>query len=256
MSRPLAVKRLKDIRRLLRIEGVVRVAELAERFDVSQETVRRDLKSLAQEQFATIVHGGATLFSGTVEPNLEARSGHRAELKDGIAQAAAALVASGATILLDSGSTTLHLAKALAEKASVTTVTNSLGAATLLARAGRHVHMLPGEVNSNDEAVLSTDTIEALAHYRFDAAFIAAGGLSVTSGLTDYSRIAAQFRSKLLLSTERPYVLLDSTKFGRETPFPVANLDRAAAIISDARPKASLARWLAKRKIRLIVPKM
>ncbi len=208
MPRPLAVKRLKDIRRLLRIEGAVRVVDLAEHFDVSQETVRRDLKALAAEQYAAIVHGGAMLFGGS-EPRLEARTGHQTELKNGIAHAAAALVPAGGTILINSGSTTLLLAKALTNKASITVVTNSLGVATLLARAGRRVFMLPGEVAGHDEAVLSTDTVEALANYRFDAAFIAAGGLSATSGLTDYSRVAAQFRSKLLLSTDKPYVLVE-----------------------------------------------
>ena len=214
--------------------------------------MRRDLKALAAGGHATIVHGGAVLLA-LDEPRVEARPVGRSPEKARMAVAAARLVAEGATILIDSGASTLHLARELRRVRSLTVVTNSLGVATLLARADKCVHMLPGEISLVDEAALGAETIEALSNYRFDAAFVCVGGLSGTSGMTDVSRLAAQFRSRLLLATDKPYILADSSQFDTETPFPIANTERVAGLICDAKPKGSLARWLAKRRIRLVL---
>ena len=175
MSRSLAVDRIDEIRRRLESRGSVTVSDLALDFRVSRETIRRDLKRLAELGGIEIVHGGATRRQ-LVEPTFSERVSEHAAVKALIAATAAALVPDNATLLLDSGSTTLAIARALAGRPRLTVATNSLNAALALSRGGHSVHVLGGELDPNDEATMSTDTIDALANFRFDLAFIGVGG--------------------------------------------------------------------------------
>jgi DeoR/GlpR family transcriptional regulator of sugar metabolism len=253
MNRPLAVDRLDEIRRRLSSLGSVSVSQLATALKVSRETIRRDLKLLAELGDAEIVHGGATR-RRVVEPGLAQRTEEQMKAKLLIAKRAARLLFDGATVLIDSGSTTLVLAEEIAMMRGITAATNSLGVATMLARSGHKVHLLGGEIDPNDEASMSAETIAALDGFSFDLAFIGVGGLSAKAGLTDYTKTAAQFRSRLIGAASQAYLLADASKFDRETPFPVAGADKVAGLVADRRPTGGLAKWFAERRISILLP--
>lgn len=250
-GRLLAADRLERIRRELDASGSVTVLELAAALNVSQETIRRDLRRLEQSGDVSVVHGGATR-RRLSEPHLAQRSDHRADAKRAIARTAAGLVPERGTVLIDSGSTTLALATELASHSALTVATNSLGVATILARTGHQVFMLPGEIDPNDESAMGAETIDALDAYRFDVAFVGAGGISAAAGLTDYHPLAARFRGRMIAGANIAYLLADRDKFDRQTPYPVPNADQLTAMISDARPTGELGRWLRGHKIRVI----
>lgn len=254
MNRPLAVDRLDEIRRRLSSLGSVSVSQLSTALGVSRETIRRDLKLLAELGDAEIVHGGATR-RRVVEPGLAQRNEEHRRAKLLVAKRAARLLFDGATVLIDSGSTTLVLAEEIATMRGIAAAaTNSLGVATILARAGHKVHLLGGEIDPNDEASMSAETIAALDGFSFDLAFIGVGGLSPKAGLTDYTKTAAQFRSHLIAAVSQAYLLADASKFDRETPFPVAGADKVAGLIADRRPTGALAKWFTERRIGILLP--
>ena len=250
-GRPLAVDRRTYILRRLEAAGSVTVLELADALNVSHETVRRDLKRLEGDGQVAVVHGGATR-RPISEPTLADRADEHADAKRAIARAAAKLVPKGATVLVDSGSTTLALARELVRRPNLTIATNSLGVATLAARAKCTVFVLPGAVDPNDEATLGADTIEALDAFRFDIAFVGAGGLSAECGLTDYTWLGARFRGRIIEIAKTSYLLADADKFNRQTPYVVANATGLSAVISDAKPTGALAGWLRSHNIRYI----
>jgi DeoR family glycerol-3-phosphate regulon repressor len=252
MSRPLAIRRHEEIVRRLRAVGSVSVGELAHAFGVSHETVRRDLKRLAGQGHLDVVHGGAAR-RGSVEPALAQRFDENTDGKVAIAQAAAALVADGASVLLDSGTTTTALALALVGRRNLSVCTNSLTCASILCRIpGNRVFMLGGEVDGNDEAVFGPDATAALANLRTDIAFIGAGGFSGDGELTDYSRTAAEVRGRMILAGPA-YIVADHLKFERRTPFRIPNFDQAAGIIVDRAPHPALADIWTSRGIRVII---
>lgn len=252
MKHQLAIDRIDEIRRRLDISGSVTVTDLATTLGVSRETVRRDLKQLARRGDLEIVHGGATRIR-VAEPALAERSAEHSDAKARIARFAARLVRPGATVLIDSGSTTMALARELAKASRLTVATNSLAVATLMARGGHLVHMLGGEIDDNDESTMSHETIEAIGRFHFEMAFVAAGGLSAGAGLTDYTPTAAAFRSRLIAAAGRAFLLADSSKFELATPFVIDGLSRVEALITDRRPPAGLARRLAGIGVELMV---
>src|SRR5436190_10577422 len=123
MPRPLAVRRHNEIVRRLRSTGSVRVGELADTFGVSHETIRRDLKILADQGHLDVAHGGAAR-RGMIEPAVTQRSSENAEGKAAIAREAAEMVPEGGSLLLDSGTTTAAIASELAARSGLNICTN------------------------------------------------------------------------------------------------------------------------------------
>ena len=133
MVRPLAVRRHNEIVQRLRAAGSVSVGELANIFGVSHETIRRDLKLLADNGHLDVVHGGAAR-RGMMEPSIAQRGEENAEGKLAIAREAARMVADGSSVLIDSGTTTAALTHELVGRPGLTVFTNSLNHAVTLCR--------------------------------------------------------------------------------------------------------------------------
>ena len=239
MVRPLAVRRHNEIVQRLRASGSVSVGELADIFGVSHETIRRDLKVLADQGYLDVVHGGAAR-RGMMEPSIAERGGENADGKALIARTDARMVADAGSVLVDSGTTTAALSYELVGRPGLTIFTNSLNHAVTLCRvSGNRVIMLGGEVDNNDEATFGTGTSTGIDSVRADVAFIGVGGFAEDGGMTDYSIVAAETRGKMILAG-RAYLLADHTKFTRRTPFRVPNMDKCAGVIVDRMPDRAL----------------
>ena len=243
MVRPLAVRRHTEIVQRLRAAGSVSVGELADIFGVSHETIRRDLKLLADQGHLDVVHGGASR-RGMMEPTIAQRGEENADGKAAIARKAASMVGDEAAVLIDSGTTSAALALELLGRPGLTVVTNSLNHALTLCRVqGNRVFMLGGEIDNNDEAAFGLGAAAAIGTIRTDIAFIGVGGFAEDGGLTDYSAVAADTRGRMILGG-RAYLLADHTKFTRRTPFRVPNMDKCAGVIVDRLPdRALLSAW-------------
>lgn len=240
MVRPLAVRRHNEIVQRLRAAGSVSVGELADIFGVSHETIRRDLKLLADNGHLDVVHGGAAR-RGMMEPSIAQRGEENAEGKTAIAREAARMVADAGAVLIDSGTTTAALTQELVGRPGLTIFTNSLNHAVTLCRvSGNRVFMLGGEIDNNDEATFGTGAATGIDSVRADIAFIGVGGFAEDGGMTDYSVTNAETRGKMILAG-RAYLLADQTKFTRRTPFRVPNMDRCAGVIVDRMPDRALA---------------
>ena len=157
-------------------------------------------------------------------------------------------------VLLDSGATTLKVAEALSAKRELTIATNSLPIALAMCRVpGTRVHMLGGEVDSTDEGAFGLEVIEALDRFRFDLAFVAAAGISEDGEVTDFSRVAAQQRGRMLSTAKRAYLVADKSKFGRLTPIRIPDAERAAGLIVDAAPPLPITERFRERGAEIIV---
>lgn len=253
MSRPLAADRHGQILQALDATGTVSVSDLAQKFGVSMETIRRDLKALADQNRLIMVHGGATNL--TAEPSLSRRADENATGKAAIGRKAAEFVEDGMVILIDSGSTTLQLAQALLLRSNLTVLTNSLPIGLMLARTKAiKTVLIGGEVEANDEAAFGLDSMDIIRKYRVDLAFIGAGGISDEGDFTDYSRIAAEQRALMLASGRKAYVLADRTKFSRRTPVIIhVAAQQLTGFITDALPKDEPAAKAAKSRWSMIL---
>jgi len=251
--RALAPQRHDEILKRLGAQGAVSIAELAVFFDVSRETIRRDLKLLSDKGQLDIVHGGAARFEPS-EPAMSLRSQENALGKAAIGKMAAGLVKNGMVVFLDSGTTTLAVAQAMTELRDLTVCTACLPIALHLCHIpGMRVHMLGGEIDAGEEAASGIDMLEAMVRFRVDIAFLGGGALSPDGEVTDFTRAGAEQRGRMIALAAKAYFVLDSSKFSKLTPLRIPNFQRAAGIIVDARPQADLVEALARKGPSLMV---
>lgn len=244
-----------------RNEGRVRVADLAERFEVAPETIRRDLDVLETEGVLRRVHGGAIPLTGFEghEAALTEREVENAAAKQAIARAALAYVpVQDGTIILDAGSTTGALATALVQHPgpidNLSIVTNSVPAAMTLSASPQHnVHVLGGAIRGITQSTVGPTTVETLRRVRVDVVFLGTNGISGTYGLTTPDPAEAAVKRGMVAAARRKVALTDHTKFGHDFFISFAALSDLDVLVTDAKPTGSLASALSANDIEVVV---
>jgi DeoR family fructose operon transcriptional repressor len=232
-----AEERHQAIAELVASRGRVAVTELASHFDVTTETVRRDLSQLERLKLLRRVHGGAVSMRSVtmLEAQLPDRDLAQAVEKERIARAAAMLLPEGGcTLLLDAGSTTVRLAALLPPTDHWTVITHAVPIAALLAPLSHvELQLLPGRVRHTTEAAVGHATIEAIRQLRADLAFVGTNGISVRHGLSTPDPEEAATKRALVESADRVVALTDSTKVGQERTVRFADLDDIDVLVTD-----------------------
>lgn len=216
--------------------GEAGFGELAEEFGVSEMTIRRDLETLEAEGLARRVRGGAiSVISRSYEPPFAVRATTEPGAKEAIGAAAAALVNDGDTIILDVGTTTLALARALHGKRGVTAVTPSLPVAVELgADPDIRVVVTGGQVRAGELSLTGGMAEDAFGTMNCDLAFIGVAGVCPVPGLTEYNPDDARVKRAALSAARRAIVVADASKLGRVAFSTVAPLSAIDALVTDA----------------------
>jgi len=254
---------------LITASGRASVTDLAERFSITTETVRRDLAALEAAGSVRRVHGGAVSpdrFS-TNEESILVRTDQRQPEKIRIAEAALALIPQDGTgsILIDAGSTTESLAELLAARTAAATsisgpaaelvvITHSLPiAARLSAEPGIALHLLGGKVRGLTQAAVGQSTVEAARRIRPDIAFIGTNGIHAAFGLSTPDPEEAAVKAAFVQSARRIVVLADASKLDAETLVQFASLKDLDTLITDKKPSPDLADALADAGVEVVV---
>ncbi|MBT2505508.1 DeoR/GlpR transcriptional regulator [Streptomyces sp. ISL-98] len=213
-----APERQQEILRLARESGRVDVLSLAETFQVTAETIRRDLKALDRAGLVRRVHGGA-IPAGSLdfEPDLAERESSAADEKDRIARAALAELPAQGSVVLDAGSTIGRLAADVPLESGLTVVTHALPVAARLAdHPGIDLHLVGGRVRHRTRAAVDAWALRAYGEIRADVAFIATNGFALDSGLTTPDLAEAAVKRAVVAAARRVVLLADSAKYGQE----------------------------------------
>ena len=238
MSAMYAVERQQAIAELVAAHGRLSVNELADKYGVTTETVRRDLDVLERASLIRRVHGGAVRPDSVTafEQALVDRTREHAGEKDVIAHAALAFLpqANGA-VILDAGSSTGRLAGLLPADLALTVLTNSVPIAAKVAGSTSHIlHLLPGRVRPTTQAAVGEELVATLAALRADVAFMGTNGLSLEHGLSTPDASEAAAKRAMIASAHRVVVLADSSKFGIEATVRFAELSDLDVIVTDS----------------------
>ncbi|MEW2292003.1 DeoR/GlpR family DNA-binding transcription regulator [Streptomyces sp. NPDC006743] len=231
-----AAERQQEILRLARDGGRVDVVSLAEEFQVTAETIRRDLKALDRAGLLRRVHGGA-IPAGRLdfEPDLTERESTAADEKDRIAKAALAELPAEGTLILDAGTTVARLAAALPLETGLTVVTHSLPIAARLAdHPGLQLHLVGGRVRHRTRAAVDAWALRAYGEIRADVLFVAANGFSAEHGLTTPDLAEAAVKRAAIAAARRVVLLADSTKHGQEHFARFGGLSDVDLLITDS----------------------
>ncbi len=216
------------------------VAELAARFDVSDETIRRDVRHLEGLGRVQKTHGGVSLPNHLVEPPYRIRLRQQAEAKQRIAQMAAEFVEPGMTVLLDSGTSAFWVARALHDVRDLSIVTNNIGIAhEVSGRPGQRLFLAGGRIDPIYNAAFGAEAIDYCRGFVPDISFYSMGAIDAR-GFLDFDPDEAAFKRALVGRARRLVVLADSTKFHQAAALHVADFDEVGDLVTEARPPAPL----------------
>jgi len=246
--------RQTEILRLVRAIGRQGIAELATHLAVSEETVRRDVRPMAAAGVVRKLHGAVAVAAATTEPPLSRRMQENVEAKQRIAAAAAAQIEDGDSVMFDTGSTTIFVARALARRQRLIVVTNSTEVARVLSQTdGSRVFLAGGEIRSDDAAVFGPQTGAFVGQFVARTAILSIGGIDPVHGLTDYHVGEAEFSKAVIPQVDRVIVVADHTKFERRGFARVCGFENIDMVITDAPPPADTADRLAEAGVTVIV---
>lgn len=247
-----------DIMQLLEERRKITIDELQARFNISVETIRRDLSELESAGLLKRVYGGAVLTSlGGVEPEYAKRATQHIVEKKAIAMEVAALIHDGDTIALDLGTTTQEVAKLLVEKNNLTVLTNSLVIAQMLSSVPSHkVYMLGGLVRRGENTTSGPMCLQGLERFRVDKAIIGVAGITIKHGVTDYVETEAEARRKIIEIASCVIAVADYSKFDVTAFCTVCPLSGLDVLVTDWNaPKAFLSTIQDQHLLQVIVAK-
>jgi len=249
-----ASKRHHEILRLLRESGSASIAELARRFGVSLETIRRDVAPLAERGELLKHHGAVSLPTQAGEAPYERRMRENAAEKRAIARAVADRVADGDSLMLDTGTTTSVLARELLRKRGLTVVTNSSDVARTLATVnGNTVFMAGGELHGDNGAAFGASAVEFVSRFKVRHAIISIAAVDAEVGAMDYNLAEAEFANTVLRCGERRLIVTDHTKFGRRALIKVCGFDDFDVLATDRPPPPDIAAALAQAGVEILL---
>jgi DeoR family fructose operon transcriptional repressor len=259
-----AMERQELVERLLRDEGRVSVVDLTRRFDVTTETVRRDLDHLESVGRLRRVHGGAVALErgSTAEPTLGERLQRHSDAK--LAIAGRAVRALGAdfrgSVYFDAGTTTAAVAALVPGHLAATggaaeLVTHSMAIAADLAGAPDvALSVVGGRVRGVTAAAVGAQAIRTIEGLRPDIAFVGTNGVSAGFGLSTPDPEEAAVKSAIVRAARRVVVVADATKFGEELLVRFAGLDEIDVVVTDDAPAADLSAALADADVEVVLP--
>ena len=246
-------RRQSEILQLLDGRGLLPVAEVAGLLGVSAETVRRDIRALVDAGAAVRSHGAVGLAGQTGEAPFDRRMRENAAAKRAIARAVAAGIGDGASVMLDTGTTTSFIARELLRHRRLTVVTNSSDIARTLATVnGNRVFMAGGELRRDSGASLGASALDFVRGFSVEHAIISAGAVDA-AGVMDFDLQEAEFARAVLACGGRRIVATDAAKFGRRGVVRVTGFAGVDQVVTEAPPSADLVAAMTAAGARLVL---
>lgn len=247
-------ERKKVILDILDLEGKVKVSDAEQLLNVSGETIRRDMDRLEKEGLLHKVYGGAVKAKEKYERTFEQKTSLNNIEKRRICKAAASIVEDGDIIFIGHGTTAYEIVRYLGDKPNVIVVTNSLPVLSLAAECFQGKVLFAGGEYEHRQKFMGGPLADLFFNQlKANKAFVAAGGISLADGITDYDITGAAISKKLIERAENTIILADHTKFGVSTFAHICHLEDVSMVITDQKSSTQWQERLQQKKVELFI---
>jgi len=236
------IERHNTILELARQLGRVSVDDLAKRFEVSPQTIRKDLNELCERRLLARTHGGALLSSGIENVGYEARRIISSKEKADIGSSVAALIPDNASIFINIGTTTEAVAQALLQHHGLMVITNNLNVASLMRGYSQiEVVVAGGVLRHSDGGIVGEAAVDFMRQFKVDFAVIGASAIDPDGSLLDYDYREVKVTKTIMENARHVILAADSTKFERTAPVRVGHLSQVTTLVTDRCPSPEFA---------------
>ncbi len=235
--------RQKQILEIAHEAGHVTVDGLAEAFEVSPQTIRRDLNELCDRHALTRTHGGAVLSSGVANIGYDQRRVHMQEEKEALAALCAEDIPDGCSLFINIGTTTEAVARRLLDHRDLMAITNNMNVAMTLARNPRcEVVVAGGVLRRSDNGLVGEATTDFIRQFKVDIAIIGASAVDADGSLLDFDYREVRVAQAIIGNARKVFLAADASKFERSAPVRIGSLTDLDALYTDRAPPAPIRR--------------
>lgn len=253
------VKRIDLIEKYIYENKLVSIDKLCEEFQISKNTVRRDLDTLTKKGVISKVYGGAIAINKNTENvskliSFNERHIKNSEAKDRIAKAAANYVQDGDTIFIDSGTSTINIINYLSHINQLTVVTNSIQVLyKALSYPNINVIGLPGNLKHDTASLVGISCVKDLKTYNINKAFMACTAISLKSGITNASAEEYEIKKTAIEKSHEHYLLVDHSKFDKTSLMTYCLIEQLDYVISDIQPNDTYMDYFNSHNVKTII---
>ncbi|MFA9378624.1 MAG: DeoR/GlpR family DNA-binding transcription regulator [Lachnotalea sp.] len=249
-------QRLNSIKEYIYQKKTVTLDQLCSEFNVSKNTIRRDIDELVSEEKIKKIYGGVTVEGYKPMQSFDERNISNLQIKQTIAQNAATLINDNEIIFIDSGTTTMHMIEYVKDKKNLTILTNSI---EVIMRSipypNINVISLSGTLNRKTLSFTGSSSATVLSNFNISKSFVAATGISIIGGASNSSPAETEIKRTALMKSQKNYLLVDHTKFGIISLMTFSNFDNLDTIITDEMPPYDLKETLEKNNCSILLVK-
>lgn len=254
LDRVSTAERLSAIVDIVKSRGFVSIDSLARHFNVTVQTVRRDLKTLGAEGRISRYRGGAGLPSSIENMEYERRRVVHIDAKRRIAAAVAKDVSDHASLLMNIGTTTEQVAHALRDHRDLRVITNNLNVARILAEnTDFRIVITGGTIRNRDGGIIGQVTRDMIEQFRVDIAIIGISGIDLDGTLYDYDMDEVICSQAIIKHARRVFLVTDHSKFGRPALMRVGKISELSAVYTDAEPPKEICSILSDSNVNLVI---
>ena len=237
--------------------GFVATEAMVTKFNVTPQTIRRDLNELSEHGLLSRFHGGAGQIKSAENPPYEDRLQTGVEAKRKIAAATAALIPNGASIFLSTGTTIEAIAEALLEHKKLHVFTNNLHVARILTRNdGFQIIVSCGQVRHSDGGIVGSSSDDFIGDFRMDIGIVGISGVDEDGSLLEYDPQEVKTAKTILRNSQKVIMVADRHKFGRRAMNRVGHIRELDVIITDSEPDTHFRNICESENIDIIVPSL
>ena len=226
--------RHSEIVELAKDQGRVLVDDLATRFNVTPQTIRKDLNDLCEQRLLTRIHGGALYPSGIENVEYEARRKIASEEKDAIGKAAAQLIPDNASLFINIGTTTEAVSNALLDHSGLMVITNNINVANKMrVYPSIEVVIAGGIVRGSDGGIVGEAAVDFIRQFKVDYAVIGASAIDHDGALLDFDFREVKVAQAIIANARHVVLVADATKFERTAPVRIGHISQVGTFITD-----------------------
>lgn len=238
----------------LKQSGRVLVDELAATFDVTTQTIRRDLNELCDRGLAARIHGGARAVNSIANEAYEDRRRLASRGKEEIGARAAALIPNNCSVMLNIGTTTEQVARALYGHEDLVVISNNVNVInTLIGSRSKELILAGGVVRPSDGAIVGEAAVEFITRYKADFAVIGASAIDEDGAVLDYDSREVSVARAILRNARAKILVCDALKFERSAPVRICDVGEIDIFVTDAQPPAAFLQAAARGDTRVLV---
>jgi DeoR family glycerol-3-phosphate regulon repressor len=245
--------RQQQILEMARSAGRVTVDDLSARFEVTPQTIRKDLNELCDQRLLSRIHGGAVISSGVENVGYEARRFIAQEEKRAIGAAAAAIIPNNTSLFINIGTTTEEVARALLDHEGLLVITNNINVANILYRHPRiEVIIAGGPLRRTDGGIIGGAAVDFIRQFKVDHAVIGTSAIDEEGALLDFDYREVRVSQAIIGNARQVILVSDRLKFERSAPVRIGHISQVDVFVTDQLSSAPVAELCRAQGVRVI----